>query len=103
MGTGLPAGTYRDAVSGQNVVVDSNGKVNINLSNQEDKNILAIYVGSSDAPEPGPTNSPSGGCSVNNKVDCGVLGTTQSQCEGKGCCWVEDSYGSDPWCFYPEN
>ena len=105
--TGLPGGQYKDAVSGQTVTVDGSGKVTISLSNQEDKNIFAIYVGSGDAPAPGPTNSPgpspSGDCDVSNKVDCGVLGTTQAQCENKGCCWKEDYYGNDPWCFYPSN
>ena len=33
-------------------------------------------------------------------MDCGVLGTTQSECEAKGCLWCPVSSGSDPWCFY---
>jgi alpha-amylase len=103
--TGLPGGSYVDAVSGQSVTVDGSGKVTISLSNQEDKNIFAIYVGSGDAPAPGPdpTGNPSGSCSVSKKTDCGVIGTTQSMCVSKGCCWLEDNYGSDPWCFFPEN
>ena len=30
-----------------------------------------------------------GGCDVSNsdKQDCGVVGTTQQQCEATGCCW----------------
>ena len=42
-------------------------------------------------------------CSVSDpaKVDCGYVGITQSQCEGKGCCWVAASTSSIPWCFNP--
>jgi len=30
--------------------------------------------------------------------DCGVVGTTQQECEAKGCCWKEAD-PSIPWCF----
>lgn len=36
-----------------------------------------------------------------DKVDCGVVGTDQSQCEAKGCCWSPSTSGGNvPWCFY---
>jgi glucoamylase len=36
-----------------------------------------------------------------DKVDCGVVGTNQPECEGKGCCWQPAPSGSAaPWCFY---
>jgi len=36
----------------------------------------------------------------NQKIDCGYAGINQQQCEGKGCCWVPLSNGSQvPWCF----
>lgn len=43
-------------------------------------------------------------CSVSDadKVDCGFVGITQSECESKSCCW--SPAGSDsqtPWCFSP--
>eukprot|EP01095_Lingulamoeba_sp_RSL-Kostka_P007054 TRINITY_DN2226_c0_g1_i1.p1 TRINITY_DN2226_c0_g1~~TRINITY_DN2226_c0_g1_i1.p1 ORF type:complete len:530 (-),score=189.50 TRINITY_DN2226_c0_g1_i1:146-1714(-) len=43
-------------------------------------------------------------CTVNNdnKVDCGAIGTTQSECQNSGCCWQELNNGSStPWCYYP--
>lgn len=100
--TGMPAGTYTDVISGNTATVDSSGRVNVNLSNQDDKNIFAIHVGYEGGDVPvNPTNSPSGDCSsVTNKVDCGYMGIDEAECESKGCCWVEDNYGNDPWCFY---
>merc|ERR1712130_45588 len=44
-------------------------------------------------------------CDVSDgdKQDCGVVGTTQEQCEGSGCCWrpVASSVKDTPWCYYP--
>jgi len=45
------------------------------------------------------------GCDVSDgdKQDCGVMGTTQEQCEGSGCCWrpVSSTEKDTPWCYYP--
>jgi len=38
--------------------------------------------------------------SCSQKVDCGVLGTTQTECEADGCLWCPVTSGNDPWCFY---
>jgi len=42
-------------------------------------------------------------CSVsdNDKIDCGISGTTELECEGNGCCWkpVQDNPTNLPWCF----
>ena len=38
--------------------------------------------------------------SCSQKVDCGILGTTQLECEADGCLWCPDAVGNDPWCFY---
>ena len=36
-----------------------------------------------------------------DKVDCGIVGSTQSTCQAKGCCWSPASSGSSaPWCFF---
>merc|ERR1712212_1318269 len=44
-------------------------------------------------------------CDVSDgdKQDCGVVGTTQEQCESSGCCWrpVTSSMKDTPWCYYP--
>ena len=38
------------------------------------------------------------------KVDCGVPGINQQQCEANGCCWSPAPNGSStPWCFYNSN
>lgn len=44
-------------------------------------------------------------CEVDSKkkVDCGKVGTTQTECENKGCCWKEDNTPGIPWCFHPIN
>eukprot|EP01006_Ploeotia_vitrea_P032266 TRINITY_DN64532_c0_g1_i2.p1 TRINITY_DN64532_c0_g1~~TRINITY_DN64532_c0_g1_i2.p1 ORF type:complete len:516 (-),score=19.61 TRINITY_DN64532_c0_g1_i2:46-1593(-) len=52
-------------------------------------------------------------CSVNyeDRLDCGISGTTQEECESKKCCWSpttsnQNPYlgklnsGDVPWCFY---
>jgi len=43
-------------------------------------------------------------CSVsdNDKVDCGISGTQQQECEANGCCWkpIQDNPTNLPWCFY---
>ncbi|KAF9274299.1 glycoside hydrolase 15 protein [Linnemannia elongata] len=37
---------------------------------------------------------------VSSRIDCGVTGTTEAQCEAKGCCWNPLPSGtSGPWCF----
>lgn len=37
-----------------------------------------------------------------DKVDCGKVGSQQSDCEAAGCCWQPLQDGSStPWCFYP--
>ena len=40
-------------------------------------------------------------CAVSNddKVDCGISGTQQPECEGKGCCWqpVNPNPTNLPW------
>eukprot|EP00933_Yihiella_yeosuensis_P036884 TRINITY_DN306_c0_g1_i3.p1 TRINITY_DN306_c0_g1~~TRINITY_DN306_c0_g1_i3.p1 ORF type:complete len:515 (-),score=134.71 TRINITY_DN306_c0_g1_i3:435-1979(-) len=33
------------------------------------------------------------------RSDCGVLGTTQGDCEAKGCCWRPQDNAA--WCFHP--
>ena len=41
-------------------------------------------------------------CSVadSDKVDCGYVGVTQSECEAKSCCWSPAGTDSQtPWCF----
>lgn len=38
-------------------------------------------------------------CSCTNKVDCGVLGTTESECVADGCVWCESNVQGEPWCF----
>eukprot|EP00933_Yihiella_yeosuensis_P016844 TRINITY_DN1424_c0_g1_i1.p1 TRINITY_DN1424_c0_g1~~TRINITY_DN1424_c0_g1_i1.p1 ORF type:complete len:513 (-),score=151.45 TRINITY_DN1424_c0_g1_i1:332-1870(-) len=35
----------------------------------------------------------------NQRQDCGVLGTTQGDCEAKGCCWRPQDNAA--WCFHP--
>ena len=40
-------------------------------------------------------------CSVsdNDKVDCGISGTQQQECEANGCCWkpIQDNPTNLPW------
>ncbi|KAF9307048.1 glycoside hydrolase 15 protein [Podila horticola] len=37
---------------------------------------------------------------VSSRVDCGVVGTTEAQCQDKGCCWNPLASGTKgPWCF----
>lgn len=38
-------------------------------------------------------------CAVSNsqKIQCGASGIIQTQCIGKGCCWLP---GTGPWCYY---
>lgn len=40
-------------------------------------------------------------CDVSGKQrqDCGYLGVTQKECEGKGCCWKASNEKNVPWCF----
>jgi len=44
--TGLAPGQYKDVVSGNVVTVDSNRKVYVELSNNDDNNVFAIHAGS---------------------------------------------------------
>jgi glucoamylase len=37
-----------------------------------------------------------------DKKDCGYLGIQKSECESKGCCWVESNNNNIPWCFYQD-
>lgn len=45
---------------------------------------------------------------IDDRIDCGSIGTTQSMCEESGCCWNPPMYydgksSSIPWCyFHPE-
>jgi len=43
-------------------------------------------------------------CAVSDedKVDCGVFGTQQPECEANGCCWkpVNPNPSNLPWCYY---
>lgn len=43
-------------------------------------------------------------CSVADydRVDCGYVGITQSQCQSKGCCWASSTTNGIPWCFYQQ-
>jgi alpha-glucosidase (family GH31 glycosyl hydrolase) len=43
------------------------------------------------------------GVSINNKIDCGTFGDTESSCTDRGCCWSEVNDNTTPWCFYPVN
>lgn len=102
--TGLPAGSYKDLVSGASYSVGSDGKVSISLSNNDDKNIIMLVNddGGDDPTPPGPSPT-DGTCDVSAKIDCGFLGIDQSGCEAKGCCWKEVNVSGEPWCYYPEN
>lgn len=50
----------------------------------------------------------SGGCDISDgdRQDCGQMGTTQGECEGKGCCWRPAQYSiglkDTPWCYQPD-
>ncbi|KAL4423393.1 hypothetical protein ABPG77_004324 [Micractinium sp. CCAP 211/92] len=40
------------------------------------------------------------------RVDCGYMGMSQAECEGKGCCWAPAQFDGAPhvdlpWCFTP--
>jgi glucoamylase len=37
---------------------------------------------------------------VGMKTDCGQVGTTQEECESKGCCWEKSDEENTPWCFH---
>merc|ERR1711991_174024 len=39
--------------------------------------------------------------SPTTRINCGHVGTTQSECQSSGCCWKEAPGTSLPWCFYP--
>ena len=47
-------------------------------------------------------------CSVDIKIDCGHVGTTEKDCHDSGCCWqpvagfLQDgtNVGDTPWCFH---
>ena len=42
------------------------------------------------------------GVADTEKKDCGVVGTSQSECQSSGCCWQAQEDGSaTPWCFHP--
>ena len=46
------------------------------------------------------------GVNLEDRVDCGVDGTTKDECHSYGCCWhpaPEGSPGGTPWCFLPSN
>ena len=96
--TGLPSGNYVDAVSGQTYNVGSSGKVNVNLSNADDKNILVLFDGSASV-DPNPDNPVDPTCNVSNKQDCGYMGIDEKECVKRGCCWAESNVSEDPWCF----
>jgi len=101
--TGLPAGTYKDIFSGNTVTVDSSRMVSVTLSNAEDNNIFGIHVDAGDSPGPDPNNdgdADKAECQIDNKQDCGFMGIDEVGCHERGCCWVEDYGGSDPWCFF---
>lgn len=43
-----------------------------------------------------------GGVDDFDKIDCGISGTTQEDCEQSGCCWSPAGEGSStPWCYKP--
>jgi hypothetical protein len=55
----------------------------------------------------GPTPPPSGDCDVSSteKIDCGIVGSTQDTCEAGGCCWnpASDPFNlndNTPWCYF---
>jgi len=35
----------------------------------------------------------------NDKVDCGYLGISQTECANAGCCWKESNASDVPYCF----
>lgn len=35
------------------------------------------------------------------RTDCGYVGVSQGECEGKGCCWSPTQSQGAPWCFQP--
>ena len=39
-------------------------------------------------------------CPSNKKLDCGMMGVTETQCAGKGCAWCPSDKAGDPWCFW---
>merc|ERR1712241_323156 len=43
-------------------------------------------------------------CAVSNddKIDCGISGTQQAECESNGCCWqpMDPNPTNLPWCFF---
>ena len=98
--TGVPPGTYTEIFSGQTVTVDSSRKISISLSNQEDNNLFAIHVEAGSDPDGSGDDSGSDKCQVGYKTDCGFVGIDKIGCEQKGCCWVPDYNGSDPWCYF---
>lgn len=62
------------------------------------KNIILAAAASLTLASSDPTCS---GIADPDKVDCGIVGSTQSTCEAKGCCWKPAAAGSSaPWCFY---
>ena len=40
-----------------------------------------------------------------DKIDCGYVGITQTECEQSNCCWssVTNTETSSPWCYKPVN
>jgi len=36
------------------------------------------------------------------REDCGYYGINKSDCESRGCCWVESNISGIPWCFHPK-
>lgn len=102
--TGLAPGNYVDGITGKTYTIDSSRKLNVNLSNNDNKNMILLWADSGDSPNPGPTpDDPSDlSCTVSNKVECGYFGIKQNECEAKDCCWYESNVSGEPWCFYKQ-
>ena len=120
--TGMPDGEYCDLVQGDPTengctgptITVSGGKANINVPTG-DKPLSAITTaypasgGGGVGPTASPTGTPpSGGggsectsCSnCSQKRDCGILGTTESECVRDGCLWCPSTVQGEPWCIH---
>ena len=114
--TGMPAGVYKDLISGSEVNVSPEGDIRFCLEADEDENIMAIYSGSwlrdfEGMDEIDAACDTSGmeenacidcSCPSRQRNDCGNAFTTSTDCVALGCLWCPlDESSRGPWCFVP--
>jgi len=110
----VPAGEYcnvivsDDTSSCPSIVVNSDGSANVQVPAV---GAVAVHIGKKKGPSPAPGPSPGPApspapvdrCNIadESKVDCGQVGTQQSDCEAQGCCWKPADSDGTPWCYHP--